>query len=596
MLGDARHVSRHENSNSRTRQSHDAEHANSSAELRHLRNPHRAQVNEQDAESTASTLSDEEDVEASPSPTLHKPKRVATFSKAYTPAEEAAVLRKLDRRLVLFLALLYLLSFLDRSNIGNARIAGLETSLSLSSGQFDWLLTAFYITYIAFEWMILLYKMLPPHAYIACCVAGWGVVASLQSLTTSFPQLLLLRGLLGITEAAFGPGVPFFMTFFFRRRELAYRVGLQISAAPLATSFASSLAWLIIWLNRKLGEPVESWRMLFLVEGFPSVLVGVLAWYWIPDSPGTIRWLTPRERKVASLRMQDESDQHTQPHALPNTTSATSAATAGARSLLTEILFTLSDPKPYLHAFLFFSVNVSFASLPVFLPTIINSLSFSPLASQALAAPPYLFAFAFVLLVGRWSDRIPDSRGWFLMGTASLSSAAYAVVGLVGWGVRRGVVDKGGVLGVWVRYAAMYPAAMGMFSSVTLIITWTLNNQESRTGKGVAMTVLNVVGQCGPLVGVRLFPTRQGPEFVGGMLASAAFMGAVAGGAGGLRWYLRGLNLRSGAAKGDEVEMEVRERLIGEGEDGGGDGDEDGGRPDGGERTKQRSERFRFML
>ena len=142
-----------------------------------------------------------------------RPKRVATQSKDYTDEEEVAVVRKLDRKLVMFLGLLYMLSFLDRSNIGNARIAGLEQDLSLSSSQYDWLLTAFYITYIGFEWMILLYKILPAHIYISLCVLSWGMVASLQSLTTSFTQLLLLRGVLGITEAAFGPGVPFFMTF-----------------------------------------------------------------------------------------------------------------------------------------------------------------------------------------------------------------------------------------------------------------------------------------------------------------------------------------------------------------------------------------------
>ncbi|MBE7181624.1 MAG: MFS transporter, partial [Terriglobus roseus] len=343
------------------------------AELRPLHNPRQRPSHEHDDASLASTDSDDDGDKpgSSTSPTPYKPKRVSTFSKAYTPAEETAVLRKLDRRLVLFLALLYLLSFLDRSNIGNARIAGLEESLSLSSGQFDWLLTAFYLTYIGFEWMILLYKLLPPHAYIACCVMGWGVVASLQALSTSFGQLLLLRGALGITEAAFGPGVPFYMTFFYRRRELAYRVGLQISAAPLATSFASSLAWLIVWINQKLGEPVESWRMLFLVEGFPSVLVGVFAWWWIPDSPGTARWLTPRERRVAVLRMKDEADRATTSQTTTTGPSSSSFRNLSRwRRLATEIKTTLRDPKCYLHALMFFSVNVSFASLPVFLPTV----------------------------------------------------------------------------------------------------------------------------------------------------------------------------------------------------------------------------------
>lgn len=120
--------------------------------------------------------------------------RANTLSKENVEDEETAVLKKLDKRLTLFLAFLYLLSFLDRSNIGNARIAGLEKALQLSDREFDYCLVAFYFTYIAFEWMILLYRIIPPHIYISLCVLAWGIVASLQSVVSSFGQLLALRG------------------------------------------------------------------------------------------------------------------------------------------------------------------------------------------------------------------------------------------------------------------------------------------------------------------------------------------------------------------------------------------------------------------
>lgn len=468
-------------------------------------------------------------------------KREATHSKDYTDEEEAAVIRKLDRKLVLFLAFLYMLSFLDRSNIGNARIAGLEQDLSLSSSQYDWLLTAFYITYIGFEWMILLYRILPPHIYISICVLAWGLVASLQSLTTSFGQLLILRGFLGITEAAFGPGVPFYMTFFYKREELAYRVGLQISAAPLATSFASSLAWIIVKLSQ--NGPIAPWRALFLVEGFPSVLTAVAAWYWIPDSPSKARYLTTRERKVATMRLQ--SEQATTHHESPTSSSAT---TWSQRVNVKEILATVMDPKSYLAALMFLSVNVSFSSLPVFLPTIINSMSFSPLASQALAAPPYLFAFFFVLLIGRYSDKIPGSRSLFLTGVALLSAASYASIALAGY-LHEGLGEAGSIT---IRYVAVFGAAMGLFASVTLIITWTLNNQATATGKGTGLTILNIVGQCGPLIGVHLFPKSQGPLYVQGMAVCAGFMAiGVAGLAGILRIVLWRENKKNGFGDAD---------------------------------------------
>lgn len=466
---------------------------------------------------------------------LKPPKRVDTLSKQYTDEEEAAVLRKLDRKLVIFLGFLYMLSFLDRSNIGNARIAGLEKDLALSSAQYDWLLTAFYITYIAFEWMILLYRLVPAHVYISLCVLSWGVVASLQSLTTSFSQLLVLRGLLGITEAAFGPGVPFYMTFFYKRSELAYRVGLQISAAPLATSFASSLAWVIVKISR--NGPIAPWRALFLVEGFPSIITAVAAWYYIPDSPSKARYLTARERKVAVMRLQSEQ------HHSHSRGSSTSGEAISHRINIKEIVDTLLDPKSYLTALMFLSVNVSFSSLPVFLPTIINSMSFSPLASQALAAPPYLFAFFFVLLIARYSDKIYDSRSWFLMGVALLSAISYAGIAIAG-ALHSSIGEAGSIT---IRYVAVYGAAMGLFSSVTLIITWTLNNQATATGKGTGLTILNLIGQCGPLIGVHVFPKSQGPFYIQGMAVCAAFMAlGVAGLAGVLRLVLRRENKRNG--------------------------------------------------
>ena len=173
--------------------------------------------------------------------------------------------------------------------------------LNLSSSQYEWLLTSFYITYILFEWMTLLYRLVPPHIYIPICVCGWGLAASLQSVATSFSALVVFRALLGISEAAFGPGVPFYLSLFYRREELAFRNGLFVSAAPLAASFASSLAWVIVKLSS--DGPIAPWRTLFLVEGFPNLIVAVFAWIIIPDSPGTSRFLTPRLRKVAELRL-----------------------------------------------------------------------------------------------------------------------------------------------------------------------------------------------------------------------------------------------------------------------------------------------------
>lgn len=197
--------------------------------------------------------------------------------------------------------------------------------------------------------MVFRYHILTPHVYISICVLSWGLIASLQALATNFTTMVVLRALLGISEAAFSPGVPFYLSFFFRREELALRAGMQVSAAPLAASFAGSLAWVITKVGQR--SPLAPWRLLFLVEGFPSVLVAVFVWNFVPDSPDTAKFLTPRQRHIASIRLRKENRE--KPTAAPPGEKVARLKDIAARKKRidwSEIGSTLRDPKCYLTA------------------------------------------------------------------------------------------------------------------------------------------------------------------------------------------------------------------------------------------------------
>jgi MFS family permease len=381
--------------------------------------------------------------------------------------------------------------------------------------------------------MALLFRLIPPHIYISITVLSWGLVASAQSLTTRFWQLLILRMLLGISEAAFC-GVPFYLSFFYRREELASRVGVFISAAPLATTFASSLAWLITFLGSK--SPIAPWRLLFLVEGFPSVLIAVWVWSALPDGPETAWFLGRREREIAMLRLQSDKDAESESQTLDDKMPS-SKKTVQFR----EVLQTLMDPKSYLTAVrltssrplspptdspqaMFFSCNVAFSSMPVFLPTIIHQLGFTSLASQALSAPPYLLSFIVVILAARRSDK-HHNRSSHIIFYAYLAASGYLLSFLAALFSLHSII----------RYIAVYPACVGFFTCVTLIITWTINNQDSDSKKGTGVAMLQFLGQCGPLLGTRLYPEREGPDYLKGNFVCAAFMILV----GILAWALR---------------------------------------------------------
>lgn len=507
-------------SSATTRLTPDSDSEESDLEMGELGESYKLQKREKAEIDSAAEDEDEESY-------LDAPRRRASVStvqsyQLYTPDEERAVVRKFDRRLVLFMALLYMLSFLDRSNIGNAKIAGLEKDLDLDSNRYDWLLTAFYFAYILFEWMSILWNIVPPHIYVTAIVLSWGIIASLQSIATSFTGLLVLRILLGIGEAGF-TGIPFYLSKFFKREELALRTGFFISAAPLATSFASTLAYFIIMLGKHL--PIASWRLLFLIEGFPSVLVAVYCWHIIPDAPSTASYLTKREKKVATLRLRKEKD----PNAPPE----------GRGLNLKQVLSALSDPKIYLTAFMFFFTNMAFASLPVFLPTIIHEMGHTVLISQALSAPPYLLSFVVVIFTAWLSDKL-QNRSYFVIFHALLSAAGYAFLALAG---------KLG-LGIWWRYAGIYPAAIGFFSVITIIITWNINNEETESKQGAGFAMLQFIGQCGPLVGTRLYPEKDAPFYVSGMAVCAGAMVFVACLSMGLRIYLGWKNRRGQAEYG----------------------------------------------
>ncbi|KAF3935584.1 hypothetical protein ABW19_dt0203656 [Dactylella cylindrospora] len=490
-------------------QSHELDqhsHASENIELQALRR------NTQDAETSSQVIADGDSDDSDLDETY----------LLYTEEDTKRVVKRFDRYLVPFLAMLYMLSFLDRSNIGNARIAGMEADLQMSHGQYEWLLTTFYITYILFEWMALLWKVFPAHAYVAFCVAGWGLVASLQGIVPNFVSLLLARAALGIAEAAFGPGVPFYLSFFYKREELAFRTGLFISAAPLSTAYAGSLAYLLTSLNTGLAP----WRALFIIEGWPSLIAAVVAWWYIPDGPGDAWFLKDgEERQIAVIRLQGHSRRKRR-QSFFEKAAARNANSGGFK--WREVIAAVGELQHWLTALMFFSCNVAFSSLPVFLPTIINEMGNTALMSQALSAPPYVVAFATVILVSYLSDRL-HSRSIFIIGCALAGAFGY---GVLAFAPQIGLLDW-----KW-RYAAVYFAASGIFSAIAIIIPWTVGNSESAEGKGTGVAILNLVGQCGPLLGTRLYPAKDGPYYTKGMLICGVFMLLVAGLAMALRLML----------------------------------------------------------
>jgi len=158
---------------------------------------------------------------------------------------------------------------------------------------------------------------------------------------------------------------------------------------------------------------------------------------------------------------------------------------------------------------MYFSCNVSFSSLPVFLPTIITEMGFSRVTAQGLSAPPYFLAFIVVVLSCWIADRTAQ-RGYTIIFLSILGAVGYIMLATAS--------------SVGVRYAGVYIAASGIFPAIGNVLPWVMNNQGSETRRGTGIALINTIGQCGPLLGTRLYPSNEGPYYRKGMWVCAAFM------------------------------------------------------------------------
>ncbi|KAL5356830.1 major facilitator superfamily domain-containing protein [Aspergillus floccosus] len=418
------------------------------------------------------------------------------------PAEQSSIRRKteFDRRVLPIVCILYTLSYLDRGNIGNAKTAGIDSDLGLNDYQWSWVLYSFYICYIMFEWTTLLWKLLPAHIYVAALCICWGAAAMCSGAVNNMAELVVCRCLLGVFEAAFGAGAPYFLSMFYQREELGFRTSLLLGMSPVANCFASALAYAIT----RIRHSIAPWRFLFIIattrttEGAPTVLFAPVVFFFLPDSPGSAKFLTEHEQTQAVERL------HTMDR------------TAKNRMEWKQVLRGLTDYKNYIHMSIHFCCNYSFAGLSNFLPTIIEEMGYTSINAQGLAAPPYFASFLLCVVAAVLSDR------W---GKRGLIITFFATMGMVGYLILAAVQSE---TQPGVRYFGIWLATCGIFPALCINITWLLNNQGGDSKKGAGMAILAVFGQCSSFVSSSAFPDTEGPFYVRGCAIGCALSGVIA--------------------------------------------------------------------
>lgn len=246
------------------------------------------------------------------------------------PAAEKKLLLKLDAFFVPIIMLVYLSCFLDRSNIGNVKIAGMPKDIGATTQQFSTAVSIFYATYVAFEapWAILMKKLTPRVLLTTLCVV-WSLTTVFSGFITNIAGLYVARLVLGACEGGLFPGLNLYLTMVYKREEQAKRVSYLFVCTALSGAFGGLLAYVILKMDGVAGYP--GWKWVYIIEGIASVLVGFAVWFGLPSDPSNAYFLNEEERRIMRVR------------ALQRAQYMGSEEFSWA-----EIVITLKDPKLYL--------------------------------------------------------------------------------------------------------------------------------------------------------------------------------------------------------------------------------------------------------
>ncbi|KAI0084560.1 MFS transporter [Irpex rosettiformis] len=419
--------------------------------------------------------------------------------------EEKRLVRRIDVRLVPTSMFIYLLCFLDRSNIGNAKVLNSNTGdslvqkLHISNQQYLVALMIFIVAYTLFEtpsnYML---KRFRPSRWIATLMFGWGVMTMVLGAVHSFAPLIVVRFLLGAFEAGLFPGMIYCLTFWYKQDERALRAALILACATLGGAFGGAVAYGVGHLNRVHG--LEAWRWLFIIEGAPSCACAILVWFFYPDFPETATWLSETERELAINRIKGIS------------------SLGHAKITWEQAKETLLDWRLYLHYFVYICISVPFSSISLFAPTIVSGLGYEGLKAQLFTVPPYAIAFVVTVFVSWQADR----RGMRAYG-ACLSLFIAGISFLV-----QGALPSHAFKA---RYGLLCVAVSFSFASIPPLLSWLTANLHN-TGASTLAVPLNVsIGQIGQIVGVYIFKASEAPGYPTGHYTNAGFLivGAMVG-------------------------------------------------------------------
>ncbi|EHZ6873652.1 4-hydroxyphenylacetate permease [Providencia rettgeri] len=416
------------------------------------------------------------------------------------------VINKLFKRLIVFLFVLFVFSFLDRINIGFAGLT-MGKDIGLTSTMFGLAATLFYATYVIFGIPSnIMLGIVGARRWIATIMVLWGIASTATMFATGPTSLYVLRMLVGIAEAGFLPGILVYLTYWFPAYFRARANALFMIAMPVTMAFGSLASGYILGMDGILN--LKGWQWLFLLEGFPSVILGVLVWFYLDDSPKKAKWLTQEDKDTLQEMMNQDQLELVQPH-------GSKSHTALQNKSLWKEIFT---PVILMYTVAYFCLTNTLSAINIWTPQIMQS--FNEGSSNAmiglLTAIPQFCTILGMIYWSRRSDRLQERKmhtalpylfaaaGWVL---AAMTS--HPVIQLIG----------------------IIMASTGSFTAMAVF--WTTPDQSiSLRARAIGIAVINATGNIGSAVSPLLIgwlkdqtgSFNSGLYFVAGLLVVGALL------------------------------------------------------------------------
>ena len=330
---------------------------------------------------------------------------------------ERSSIRKICTRLVPFVALMFFINYLDRTAISFAGPNGMNSDLALSAAQFGFASGVFFIGYIILEVPsnMALHRF-GARRWLARIMVTWGIVAALFAWVANVEQLYLLRFALGVAEAGFFPGAILFLSMWVPGQYRSKILALFYLAQPLTTVLGAPLAGVLLGADGVLG--LEGWRFMFLAVAVPAIVVGVIAWFYLPDRPTDATWLTAEEAEWLTTSLASEAR------------TRTSGEHGGLRAAF-------GNGRVWILCLIYFGFIYGLYALAFFLPTIISGFEaaygtkFGFVEKGLITAIPYLPAAIFLYFWSRDAQR-RGVRTWHIAGPAVVGGLSIPVALFMG--------------------------------------------------------------------------------------------------------------------------------------------------------------------